>query len=100
MSIRPDMPSDTTASTDHLDRYATPCPAAFDICNHFAEWGGFDCDYNLLPTRSVRREFLREYLRSYKHYNRLHPTAKDEETEIQCLFDEVDLFRGVPGFYW
>ncbi|KAI9764006.1 MAG: hypothetical protein M1840_008954 [Geoglossum simile] len=88
------------SSTDHLNRYATPSPAAFDICNHFAEWGGFDCDYNLLPTRSIRREFLREYFRSYKHHNRLHLTTKDEETEIQCLFDEVDLFRGVPGFYW
>ena len=42
--------------------YATSSPAAFDIANHFAEWGGFDCDYNMLPTRSVRRKFLSDYL--------------------------------------
>ncbi|KAI9779353.1 MAG: hypothetical protein M1839_007461 [Geoglossum umbratile] len=94
-------PADNVESVSFIDyEYATPSPAAFDICNHFAEWGGFDCDYSLLPTRSVRREFLREYLRSYKHHNRLHPTAEDEEAEIQRLFGEVDLFRGVPGFYW
>jgi ethanolamine kinase len=87
-------------SIDHLNRYATPSPAAFDISNHFAEWGGFDCDYNLLPTRTVRREFLREYLRSYKRHSRLPPTTDGEDAEIQRLFEVVDLFRGVPGFYW
>ncbi|EHK98838.1 putative Ethanolamine kinase 1 [Glarea lozoyensis 74030] len=24
----------------------------------------------------------------------------DEETEIRKLFDEVDVWRGIPGFYW
>jgi ethanolamine kinase len=24
--------------------YAVTCPAAFDIANHFAEWGGYECD--------------------------------------------------------
>ena len=45
--------------------YATPSPAAFDIANHFAEWGGFDCDYSALPTRAQRAEFIREYVRTY-----------------------------------
>jgi ethanolamine kinase len=27
-------------------------------------------------------------------------TAVDEETEVTKLFDEVDVFRGLPGFYW
>ncbi|KAH0559732.1 hypothetical protein GP486_003747 [Trichoglossum hirsutum] len=90
----------TQNSIDHLNRYAIPAPAAFDICNHFAEWGGFDCDYNLLPTRTVRREFLREYLRSYKRHSRHPPTKDGEEAEIQRLFEQVDLFRGAPGFYW
>jgi ethanolamine kinase len=98
--MRPYTPTSLAKSIDRLNRYATPSPAAFDICNHFAEWGGFDCDYNLMPTRSVRREFLREYLRSYKSHNRLHPTTESEDAEIQRLFMEVDLFRGVPGLYW
>ena len=79
--------------------YAVPSPAAFDIANHFAEWGGFDCDFNVLPTRSQRLDFLREYVRSY--FANLGKTeGRDDEAEVQRLFEEVDTFRGVPGFYW
>ncbi|KAL0936615.1 choline ethanolamine [Colletotrichum truncatum] len=79
--------------------YATPSPAAFDIANHFAEWGGFDCDYSVLPSRSQRREFIEEYIRAY--FNILPGRSNiDIESEVRKLQDEVDLFRGVPGFYW
>lgn len=79
--------------------YATPSPAAFDISNHFAEWGGFDCEHDLLPTKSQRLDFIREYVRSYfKHLN--NESKVDEEAEVRRLFDEVDIFRGIPGFYW
>src|SRR6266536_681214 len=72
--------------------YATPCPAAFDLANHFAEWGGFDCDYDMLPTVSTRKAFLAEYLESYhKHRGDSGPTD-----EFDTLFDEVDRFRGIP----
>jgi ethanolamine kinase len=27
-------------------------------------------------------------------------TSEEEEAEAQKLFDEVDIYRGVPGFYW
>lgn len=79
--------------------YATPSPAAFDIANHFAEWGGFDCDWNVLPTRSQRRDFIREYVGTYFSL-RSDRSEADEEAEVQTLMDEVDLYRGVPGFYW
>ncbi|OLN92881.1 Ethanolamine kinase 1 [Colletotrichum chlorophyti] len=79
--------------------YATPSPAAFDIANHFAEWGGFDCDYNVLPTRAQRREFIDEYIRSYFKYTK-GDAKVDVEAEVRKLNEEVDLFRGVPGFYW
>ncbi|KAF2401408.1 kinase-like protein [Trichodelitschia bisporula] len=76
--------------------YATPSPAAFDIANHFAEWGGFDCDFSVLPTRSQRREFLQAYLSSYNSFlNR-----KFDPADLDQLFAEVDAFRGAPGFYW
>ncbi|KAI9754645.1 MAG: hypothetical protein M4579_004608 [Chaenotheca gracillima] len=82
--------------------YATPSPAAFDIANHFAEWGGFECDYNVLPTITQRKEFLRDYQRSYhSHLPSSSGKASDtNEEEVQQLFDLVDRFRGVPGFYW
>ena len=79
-------------------RYATPSPAAFDIANFFAEWGGFECNYSVLPTRSQRNGFIQEYLGSYQHH--LESKDLDTEREAQGLFDQVDAFRGVPGFYW
>ncbi|CAJ2513302.1 Uu.00g014210.m01.CDS01 [Anthostomella pinea] len=78
--------------------YATPSPAAFDLANHFAEWGGFDCDYNVLPTRAQRLEFIEAYIRTY--YGLLPDAKVDLEAEVQRLHAEVDVFRGVPGFYW
>ncbi|PVH87192.1 kinase-like protein [Cadophora sp. DSE1049] len=80
--------------------YATPSPAAFDIANHFAEWGGFDCEHDLLPTKSQRRDFIREYIRSY--YAHLGEDKYEDElyAEMSRLNAEVDIFRGIPGFYW
>ena len=85
------------ASVSFIDyEYATPAPASFDIANHFAEWGGFECDYAVLPTRHVRRAFLREYLYSFS----LHMSRAYKDSELDALFEQVDRFRGVPGFYW
>jgi ethanolamine kinase len=76
--------------------YATPCPAAFDIANHFAEWGGYDCDYNMLPTRSERSKFLETYVESYK----AHSDISVADDMLETLYTEVDKYRGMPGFYW
>lgn len=88
---------ETASTVSFIDyEYATPAPASFDIANHFAEWGGFECDYSVMPTRNVRRAFLREYLRSFStHQNRTY-----KESELEELFQQVDKFRAVPGFYW
>ena len=76
--------------------YAVPSPAAFDLANHFAEWGGFDCDYTVLPPRSVRRKFLEEYVSSYESYS----PSREAYDPVARLFAEIDAFRGVPGLYW
>lgn len=76
--------------------YATPSPAAFDLANHFSEWGGFECDYNALPTRPTRKAFLQEYIASYTSHTSLSP----EIDYVSRLFAEVDKFRGIPGLYW
>lgn len=90
-------PNPTSSSVSFIDyEYATPAPASFDLANHFAEWGGFDCDYSVLPTRSTRRAFLREYLYSYCG----HGGRPYKESELEELCKQVDAFRGVPGFYW
>ncbi|KAI1197522.1 kinase-like protein [Nemania serpens] len=90
-------------SVNFIDyEYATPSPAAFDLANHFAEWGGFDCDYSVLPTRAQRLEFIQEYIRVYFSLVEKPKNGKNvnEEAEVQKLFAEIDMFRGVPGFYW
>ncbi|KAF2223072.1 choline/ethanolamine kinase [Elsinoe ampelina] len=80
--------------------YATPAPAAFDIANHFAEWGGFDCDYNAMPTKSQRREFIEHYVASYRHHVNPDSSEASQAEAVEHLYAQVDLFRGVPGFYW
>jgi ethanolamine kinase len=80
--------------------YATPSPAAFDIANHFAEWAGFECDYDLLPTKSQRRRFIEEYTSQY--FDRIpdSQSSSRQADEEDRMFDEVDRYRGIPGFYW
>ncbi|KAK5114876.1 hypothetical protein LTR62_002034 [Meristemomyces frigidus] len=84
--------------------YATPSPAAFDIANHFAEWAGFDCDHSRVPTKSQRLDFLKSYIGAF----RAHSIQDDDNVAIDIdmhndvvvLNQQVDLFRGIPGFYW
>lgn len=83
--------------------YAVPSPAAFDLANHFAEWGGFDCDFSVLPTRSQRREFIAEYVRTYLRLLPDGASGKEQgvaEEVAARLEAEVDVYRGAPGFYW
>ncbi|KAK5655037.1 hypothetical protein OQA88_6796 [Cercophora sp. LCS_1] len=91
----------TTETVTFIDyEYATPSPAAFDIANHFAEWGGFDCDFSVLPTRAQRQEFITDYVNAYFSLLPNKPDSVDEAVEVKKLMEEVDHFRGVPGFYW
>lgn len=81
--------------------YAAPAPAAFDIANHFAEWGGYNCDYNMLPTRAVRRDFIQKYVTSYERYAKDQVEANGgRDAVVEKLFHDVDRYRGIPGFYW
>ncbi|KAJ5740597.1 hypothetical protein N7493_000469 [Penicillium malachiteum] len=91
--------SDDIAPVNFIDyEYAVPAPAAFDIANHLAEWIGYDCDYNMIPTQSVRRQFLTEYTKSYIQHRGLDASSEDEI--VARLFSDVDRFRAIPGLYW
>lgn len=94
-------PTPEVESVSFIDyEYATPSPAAFDIANHFAEWGGFDCDFNVLPTRSQRLGFISEYIQSYASHTGPSGLKYSPKEEIDTLFQQVDDYRGIPGFYW
>ncbi|KAJ5587626.1 uncharacterized protein N7459_003391 [Penicillium hispanicum] len=101
------LPSDDGSQTSDADialvnfidyEYAVPAPAAFDIANHLAEWIGYDCDYNMIPTQSMRRQFLTEYTKSYCQHRGLG--ASSEAEIVARLYEDVDRFRGIPGLYW
>lgn len=90
-------PSQEIQSVTFIDyEYATPAPAAFDISNHFAEWAGYDCDYSAMPTKSVRRGFIEEYIASYSRT----ANKKLDSNAVEALYAEVDRWRGIPGLYW
>ncbi len=100
---------DDTEEVSFIDyEYATPAPAAFDLANHFAEWGGFECEYEVLPTRSQRREFLQHYAESYRSHSEPKTNLSSGnrhaivnlEDDVEQLMEEVDAFRGIPGLYW
>ncbi|KAG5983262.1 hypothetical protein E4U55_000405 [Claviceps digitariae] len=95
--IHRDADADKT-SVSFIDyEYGTPSPVAFDIANHFAEWAGYSCDYSAIPSHSQRLAFIREYITTYAE---LTGETMNQEEETQRLMDEVDVFRGVPGFFW
>ena len=97
--------TEETLGMDHLKgkmyfidyEYAVPCPPAFDLANHFSDLGGFEREYQMLPTKATRRAFIEEYLQSFS----IHKPAKPPtEIQVEELLDEVDRLRGLPGFYW
>ncbi len=105
-------PSGVELNGDSKDRpvsfidyeYSTPGPAAFDISNHFAEWAGFECDHGAVPTRSQRRDFLKHYVASFRYHSvdlEGNMTYEiDFQQDIDQLYNQIEDFRGLPGFYW
>ncbi|KAH7159498.1 kinase-like domain-containing protein [Dactylonectria estremocensis] len=114
--IMQDSNSNSVPSIKFIDyEHATYCPPAFELANHFAEWTGFDCDYNLIPTTSTRRDFIREYLQTRQDLSKgqddtdlskgrdgteIVVPSRVAEAEVERVMSEVDAFRGFPGFYW
>ncbi|OQO04984.1 hypothetical protein B0A48_08002 [Cryoendolithus antarcticus] len=106
--IRQQPSSDTLTTTRPVNfidyEYATPAPAAFDLANHFAEWGGFACEYSALPTRSARNDFLHHYTLAF--YDAVLEANSNVAVEIdfraarEQLEEQVNAMRGLPGFYW
>lgn len=93
--------------------YTTPAPAAFDLANHFAEYVGFDCDMNKIPSRPRRRAFIEDYVSAYRQHDPDMPQTNGHSTngvnghhkssydkDVDQLMQEVDEMRGLPGLYW
>lgn len=52
----------------------------------------------MVPTRSVRRQFLTEYVKSYSHHRGLPESSQPDIVDQLCR--DVDRYRGIPGLYW
>ncbi|CAG8766149.1 29655_t:CDS:2 [Gigaspora margarita] len=67
---------------------------SFDIANHFNEFAGFECDYNLYPSKEFQKKWLRHYLCSY------NPDTTISEEEVDELYREVNKFALASHFFW
>ncbi|XMA11316.1 hypothetical protein WAI453_004107 [Rhynchosporium graminicola] len=98
--IKPRTSTDAHRVAERVDfidfEYAMAAPPAFDIACHFSEWVGFECDYKILPSQSVRKQFLLQYMSTYNRLCGPNGQIKD----IDALSAEVDHYRGVPGLLW
>ncbi|XP_020403268.1 choline/ethanolamine kinase isoform X1 [Zea mays] len=65
----------------------------YDIANHFNEYAGFDCDYNLYPDKDAQYHFFRNYL----HTDR--PSEVDAQ-DMEVLYVETNTFRLASHIYW
>ncbi|KAG6386235.1 hypothetical protein SASPL_155127 [Salvia splendens] len=65
----------------------------FDIGNHFNEYAGYDCDYNLYPRQDEQFFFFRNYLSP----DRPHEVSKEA---ISALYAETNLYMLASHLYW
>lgn len=81
--------------------YATTAPPAFDVANFFAEWAGPDGDLSFMPSKSHRLDFIRQYVRSFRQNADVDSSdLLQEQKSATQIYTQVDLLRGLPGFYW
>ncbi|KAI4990511.1 hypothetical protein ZWY2020_038874 [Hordeum vulgare] len=64
----------------------------YDIANHFNEYAGFDCDYNLYPDKDAQYHFFRNYLSDRP--------SEVQEQNLDALYTETNTFRLASHVYW
>eukprot|EP00262_Sarcandra_glabra_P007918 TRINITY_DN21032_c0_g1_i1.p1 TRINITY_DN21032_c0_g1~~TRINITY_DN21032_c0_g1_i1.p1 ORF type:complete len:397 (-),score=75.26 TRINITY_DN21032_c0_g1_i1:222-1319(-) len=65
----------------------------YDIANHFNEYAGLDCDYNLYPDKDAQYHFFRNYLQPDK------PQQVSDE-DLRALYIETNSFMPASHIYW
>ncbi|XP_047956176.1 probable ethanolamine kinase [Salvia hispanica] len=65
----------------------------FDLGNHFNEYAGYDCDYNLYPSQDEQFNFFRHYLK---------PDTPHEVSEeaLDALYAETNIYMLASHLYW
>ncbi|CAN6217788.1 unnamed protein product [Urochloa humidicola] len=65
----------------------------YDIANHFNEYAGFDCDYNMYPDKDVQYHFFRNYLQPDR-------PSEVQAQDLEALYVETNTFRLASHIYW
>ena len=66
---------------------------AYDIANHFAEYSGFECDWNNYPTEQQQIQFI-------THYVKQRPDDSIDQYTVNELQQQVRQFSLMPHYYW
>ncbi|KAI8816809.1 kinase-like domain-containing protein [Fimicolochytrium jonesii] len=82
---------DTVSFIDY--EYGSISYRGFDIGNHFCEYAGFDCKWELYPTKPAQLPWLRTYLESYTKRAVM-------DAEVENLYKEVTKFSLAAHFFW
>ncbi|KAJ3349135.1 hypothetical protein HDU83_000756 [Entophlyctis luteolus] len=67
----------------------------FDIGNHFCEHAGFDCDWDLYPSKSFQYKWLRDYLSEY-----FQDASVVTAEMVDKLYAEVNKYALASHLYW
>ncbi|KAK3130143.1 hypothetical protein QOZ80_6BG0489540 [Eleusine coracana subsp. coracana] len=65
----------------------------YDIANHFNEYAGFDCVYDLYPDKDAQYHFFRNYLHADK-------PSEVSVGDLDALYVETNTFRLASHIYW
>ncbi|KAL5200940.1 hypothetical protein ABZP36_035294 [Zizania latifolia] len=65
----------------------------YDIANHFNEYAGYDCDYNLYPDKDSQYHFFRNYLQPDR-------PSEVQVQDLDALYVETNTYRLASHIYW
>ncbi|KAG8056872.1 hypothetical protein GUJ93_ZPchr0002g25962 [Zizania palustris] len=65
----------------------------YDIANHFNEYAGYDCDYNLYPDKDSQYHFFRNYLQPDR-------PSEVQVRDLDALYVETNTYRLASHIYW
>ncbi|KAL6846198.1 hypothetical protein ACP4OV_023646 [Aristida adscensionis] len=65
----------------------------YDIANHFNEYAGFDCEYDLYPDKDAQYHFFRNYLQADR-------PNEVRLGDLEALYIETNTFRLASHIYW
>ncbi|KAF1870591.1 hypothetical protein Lal_00025853 [Lupinus albus] len=80
--------------------YASYNYRGFDIANHFAEYAGFECDYNLYPNMNEQFHFFRHYIQPDRPHEKEFIKAEVSEKDLETFYVETNTYVLASHLFW